>query len=100
MVLLELCGDVHNDPRVPLHLKRAFTSACGNRFHVRPMVWTGRYISTLERGSNRGGKYDHGEQISLPVGKSVSSKQVEEIAAAIHQRQEEVATILEEETTK
>lgn len=57
-------------------------------------------MSTLERGSNRGGKYDYGEKISIPVGKSISSKQVEEIAAAIHQRQEEVATVLEEETTK
>lgn len=77
---------------------RPLLPAATNLF--RAPICMDRYVSLLERGSNRAGKYDHGEIISLPVGKTITSKQVEEVAAAIHQRQEEMVPILEEETTK
>lgn len=60
-----------------------------------------RHPSFLEiLGRPRGGKHDHGEPIYCPEGKSISSKQAEEVTAAIHQRQEELAPILEEQTAK
>lgn len=41
MVLLELCGDVHNDPRVPLHLKRASTSGLRQPVSCSPICLDG-----------------------------------------------------------
>lgn len=54
----------------------------------------------LGPGPTRGGKYDHGEEISLPEGKNPSSKQFEEIAAAIRERQAVVVAMLEEESAR
>lgn len=49
---------------------------------------------------SRGGKYDHGEGIILPEGKTLSSGQFDEVAAALKERQAEVVILLEEETSR
>lgn len=47
-----------------------------------------------------GGDFDHGEPILLPEGKTMSSKQLQEITTVISQRQAEVVILLEEETLR
>ncbi|CAM9385522.1 unnamed protein product, partial [Ectocarpus sp. 12 AP-2014] len=48
----------------------------------------------------RGGDFDHGEPILLPEGKTMSSKQLQEITTVLSQRQAEVVILLEEETLR
>ncbi|CAM9330763.1 unnamed protein product, partial [Ectocarpus sp. 4 AP-2014] len=48
----------------------------------------------------RGGDFDHGESILLPEGKTMSSKQLQEITTVLSQRQAEVVILLEEETLR
>lgn len=48
----------------------------------------------------RGGNFDHGEPILLPEGKTLASKQLQEVTAVIGERQAEVALLLEEEMVR
>lgn len=45
----------------------------------------------------REGKHDHGEAIDLPDGKTLSSKQLNEVAAVMQERRAVVAALLEDE---
>lgn len=50
--------------------------------------------------STRGGSFDHGEPILLPEGKTLDSKQLQEVTAVVSERQAEVVVLLEEETLR
>lgn len=50
--------------------------------------------------SGRGGSYDGGEEIVQPEGKTLTSKQLDEITAVVRERQAEMAAMLAEETVK
>lgn len=46
---------------------------------------------------DRGGSFDHGEPILLPEGRTLASKQLQEVTAVVSERQAEVVILLEEE---
>lgn len=57
-------------------------------------------LSLFGHASTRRGEYDRGEKIVLPEGKTLLSKQLDEVAAVVRERQAEVVILLEEETAK